>query len=116
MVLLRHELEDAGSHFDWMIDPGAGRGLISFRLSCRFDLGGSEQFEAIRIPDHRRLYLEYEGPISGNRGRVVRLACGSVAVLGEEEDRLRLVGHLGDWTGILVGQRESGDSWRFRVC
>ena len=39
---------------------------------------------ARRLPDHRRVYLEYEGPLSPNpdgrdRGSVRRLAAGSIA-------------------------------------
>jgi hypothetical protein len=32
--------------------------------------------EAIRLPDHRLTYLDYEGPISGNRGTVTRIDRG----------------------------------------
>ena len=29
------------------------------------------------IPDHRLMYLDYEGPVSGNRGYVTRLTAGA---------------------------------------
>lgn len=31
-----------------------------------------------RLPDHRRLYLNYEGPISGDRGEVTPVAAGLI--------------------------------------
>jgi len=121
MVLLRHDLPGGDFHFDWLIDAGAGRGLITFRLGQRFDLGRQvdlgdrRSFVAARLADHRRRYLDFEGPISGGRGRVVRLAHGSVRVLAEQADRLGLVGSLGSWSGVLVGCRGQGDAWRFEI-
>lgn len=44
--------------------------------------------EAERLPDHRPKYLAYEGPISNDRGAVVRIAAGRL----HELDRL-LAGH-----------------------
>ena len=115
MVLLRHDLPCGDSHFDWLIDPGGGRGLIAFRLEQRFDLGNLPGFEADRLTDHRRRYLDFEGPISGGRGRVIRLTRGSLIVLAEQGHRLGLVGTLGSWSGALVGCRGEGDAWRFEI-
>ncbi len=33
------------------------------------------------LPDHRREYLDYEGPVSGDRGHVRRVAAGSFELL-----------------------------------
>ena len=35
-----------------------------------------QAFAATAIADHRRFYLDYEGPVSGNRGTVVRWDAG----------------------------------------
>jgi hypothetical protein len=113
MVLLRHDMPGGESHFDWLIDPGAGRGLITYRVTQRIDGGGLTGLEGVRIGDHRRRYLDYEGPISGGRGSVVRLAGGSIRVLAEQDDRLGIVGDLGSWSGALVGHRREGDAWHF---
>ncbi len=35
------------------------------------------------LPDHRTLYLDYEGPISGNRGSVTQWDAGTYSLLDE---------------------------------
>lgn len=95
-VILRHDLPDGTWHYDWMIErsipdleprPGSGpeRRLLTFRLDPAptpppADPGGGP-FEAVRLPDHRARYLEYEGPVSSDRGRVTRVASGPGRVL-----------------------------------
>lgn len=88
-MVLRHTLPDGSSHFDWLIDrPGAPR-VPTFR--CDASPASAEAFDADRLPDHRRIYLEYEGPISGDRGRVDRVASGRVleAALDDAAPRVR---------------------------
>ncbi|MEM9346364.1 MAG: hypothetical protein AAGB26_07090 [Planctomycetota bacterium] len=36
-----------------------------------------KRFDFTVIPPHRRIYLDYQGPVSGNRGDVKRLAKGT---------------------------------------
>jgi len=82
MVLLRHTLPDASWHFDWLIhrdrpraaDSAAALGddakvLCAFRTlihpaTASAAAPGGEPFDAVALPDHRRLYLYYEGPIA----------------------------------------------------
>jgi hypothetical protein len=52
-----------------------------------------------RIGDHRKAYLTYEGPLSGNRGNVRRVDAGSVELEEITEDSYVLV---------LDGDRLSG--------
>lgn len=40
---------------------------------------------AERIADHRLLYLDYEGPVSGNRGHVTRVFRGRFSVVRDPE-------------------------------
>jgi hypothetical protein len=61
---------------------------------------------AARLADHRRLYLDYEGEISGNRGRVVRLIRGCVlAVSAAESSRSLLWDVRWESTGRAIRQR-----------
>lgn len=79
-VILRHTLADGSWHRDWLIEPpGATEGgediadLVAFRLAPDAPTPeGDRAFECEHLPPHRRRYLRYEGPISGNRGRVVQ--------------------------------------------
>jgi hypothetical protein len=88
-VLLRHDLPDGSHHFDWMIatdppmphdrQPRLSGPLLTFRLDdCLVELAHGKRLQAIHITDHRPFYLDYEGPIEGDRGRVKRVARGSV--------------------------------------
>lgn len=76
-VLLHHILSD-GEHWDLMLDLGDK--LATWQLlenpipSIRQGaLGG---LPAHRIDDHRRAYLDLEGPVSGDRGHVKRVDQG----------------------------------------
>lgn len=82
-VLLRHDTPDGRWHYDWMMEPELARegALITFRVFVRPDDPGVLGFEAQRLPDHRRVYLDYEGPISGDRGRVSRISEGECQVV-----------------------------------
>jgi hypothetical protein len=108
MVLLEHTLPDGRRHWDWLIErPRGGEGsrLISFRVELRIDglHGEGRSFGAVRMADHRRQYLEYEGEVSGGRGRVVRVAHGEVLDVSERAWALVVTGWFGG--GELGGER-----------
>ena len=116
-VLLRHELPDGSAHYDWMIQrEGPERpGLITFRVSERIDAAGVGEFVAQRLPDHREAYLEYEGSVSGGRGRVCRVAEGLVRLATDSDQEVVCSGNLGDAAGRFEGRR-AADGWRFRFA
>lgn len=91
MVLLRHDLPDGSWHYDWLLEPASAaaapggpdaRVLLAFRVAKRLDVDPPREFPAERLPDHRRLYLDYEGEIAGGRGRVTRVAAGTCRTIG----------------------------------
>lgn len=123
-VLLRHDLPDGTHHFDWLIEPepaGAGaadpdeRALLAWRLPRRPEeaIGGEMLVE--RLAPHRRVYLEYEGPISGGRGVVSRVASGTVVVRRDQVREFEAVVALGDSRLRLQGEPIPGGAWRLRV-
>jgi hypothetical protein len=79
-----------------------------------------KEFRARALSDHRLLYLEYEGELTGQRGRVRRIDAGTYHVLIWSSDWVRVV-----VAGLqLVGEidlrcirPESGatESWNFRM-
>lgn len=88
-VQLLHTLPDGSSHVDWMLarDPDGAEPLLTFRLGAALhDLAAGQSIDAERIDDHRPAYLAYEGPISGGRGEVRRLASGSVEPWVDDPD------------------------------
>ncbi len=79
-ALLRHH-QDAASHLDWLFQlpepPDPAHPLRAFRLAQRPDLAApGDLLDALPLPDHRALYLEYQGPVHPRRGHVQRLADG----------------------------------------
>lgn len=114
-VQLLHELPDGSQHVDWMIaqDSRGEAPLATFRLPQRLDeLLEGEHLRAERLPDHRPLYLRYEGPIAGGRGRVRRLAEGIVIERGDGE----IVVRWGDGPPQRLRlSREDGETWRIEA-
>lgn len=80
-VLLRHELPDGTHHYDWLLaqDAQLSLPLITWRCPSRIDtLQPGESLRIERLPDHRQMYLQYEGQVSGDRGFVQRERAGVV--------------------------------------
>lgn len=83
-VLLHHVISDK-EHFlsdteHWDLCLDLGETLATWRISRDPRTTPDKKthnWPARRIVDHRRAYLEYEGPISGNRGEVQRVDQGT---------------------------------------
>ncbi|HSZ59934.1 MAG TPA: hypothetical protein VK797_30105 [Tepidisphaeraceae bacterium] len=80
-AVLRHSDVDE-PHFDLMFETLPGSMLATWR-SAQWPIEFPTQLTRLR--DHRRLYLEFEGDIPGNRGSVIRVAEGTceVQVVGD---------------------------------
>jgi hypothetical protein len=106
-VILEHDHPTL--HWDLMLD--AGDALQTWRLDAPPISGGI--IEATQLGDHRRDYLDYEGPVSGNRGHVKRWDAGEYAdEPGSSADRrlLRLQGERVRGSFRLV--RMEGSRWQ----
>lgn len=84
-VLLRHARR-GDTHLDWMFEtpgPGASRGaLTTFRVATPWsDWTRLGRIALTPLPPHRRAYLTRQGPVSGGRGFVTRVASGTLDVL-----------------------------------
>ena len=77
-------------HRDLLLQSGGV--LRAWRLPAQFDL--HEPIPAEAIANHRLLYLDYEGPVGGDRGSVQRWDAGALEWLegGEVQLRVRLSG------------------------
>jgi DNA polymerase Ligase (LigD) len=106
-VILEHD--HPFFHWDFMLE--AGDVLRTWRLAHVPEHG--EPIAATYLHEHRRLYLDYEGPLSGNRGSVRRWDAGVFHWLADDRDcvRLELAGIKTHGTAVL--KRESGDAWTF---
>jgi hypothetical protein len=83
-VVLRHEAgstlqRTSQTHLDWMFEI-EGR-LKTFATDIIDPRSSHEGIAAIALPDHRLQYLDFEGDISGGRGKVTRIAFGSYELI-----------------------------------
>ena len=87
-VILRHT-EGAGVHYDFMLQTGEV--LATWRVGVNpADLSADEEAEATKLADHRLAYLDYEGPISGDRGSVHRVDRGPFERQSDQSGRTRI--------------------------
>ncbi|MBL8890620.1 MAG: hypothetical protein JNL67_11640 [Planctomycetaceae bacterium] len=110
-VILEHQVPlDSGraDHWDVMLETATG--LQTWATQPFASDGASRQVE--ELPLHRSIYLDYEGPISGNRGCVRRLDRGKFRIL-DRQSRWLLIQLAGDvYQGRLqVRLANDGKSW-----
>jgi hypothetical protein len=106
-VILEHD--QPLLHWDLMLE--AGDVLQTWRLAAP---PAAQAIDATILGDHRRMYLDYEGPVSGNRGNVRRWDAG----LFDEEtsstpEARSLRFHGGRLRGCWRLDRTDGSQWRF---
>lgn len=108
-VILEHQFQ--GEHWDFMLESGDA--LRTWRLEQPPERG--RLITAIPLADHRRAYLDYEGEISGGRGRVSRWDQGEFEWLVDKPRlvEVRLVGRRANGRAYLRCG-ESGD-WTFQL-
>ena len=111
-VVLRHD-DREGTHYDLMIDRGEH--LTTWKCPAPPETALTSPLPCRRIGDHRRLYLDYEGPISGDRGSVRQHDRGRCKLIAQSPEQWRV-----DFAGrILTGSYElsrgSKDTWCIRT-
>ena len=106
-VILEHDWPE--KHWDFMLETGP--------VLQTWKLAGAPK-PAVGIPaeksfDHRLMYLDYEGPISGDRGSVSRWDGGCFETLIEQENRrvIRVQGKGLQGIVELMNHPETG--WQF---
>jgi hypothetical protein len=109
-VILQHELAE-GRHWDFLVE--SGEKLKSWALAAPPAVG--EAVDCDTLPDHRPMYLDYEGPISGDRGNVIRWDRGEcrVARCDDAQWELALEGAKLRGTAIISRCEETPSRWRF---
>jgi hypothetical protein len=104
-VILEHDQPNL--HWDFMLETGDV--LRTWRLAEAPNFGTAIQ--ATAIGDHRKLYLDYEGPVSGGRGSVTRWDDGTYdgIELADERVQARLCGRRLD--AVILLERLADDRW-----
>ena len=93
-------LEDAGTLLTWALaePPATGRPIAAEALA-----------------NHRTAYLDYEGPVSGNRGTVTRWDAGTFQWRrrSSREIAVRLSGHVLCGEAVLTRADDTSQQWQF---
>jgi hypothetical protein len=97
-------------HWDFMLENEAA--LRTWRLAQ--PPTESRPIPADAIADHRLAYLDYEGPVSGNRGTVSAFDRGEYALIEETTERVvaELCGAALRGTAVLERSRDD-KNWTF---
>lgn len=70
------------THWDLLLELPQRELLATWRVECPPETWGEAGILPVQaLPDHRRLYLDYQGPISGQRGTVSRFDRGLLHIV-----------------------------------
>jgi DNA polymerase Ligase (LigD) len=108
-VILEHDYPER--HWDLMLE--AGPALRTWRL-----LGVPQAGQVVPAEpsfDHRTVYLDYEGPVSGGRGQVQRWDHGTFTWEADEENRVTFHLNGGRLKGRARLKKDPDGVWTF-VC
>ena len=114
-VILRHEVSDdtrRGLHWDLMLeDEGV---LRTWALAEEPHLEAT--IDAVQLPDHRMAYLDYEGDVSGGRGRVSKWDVGEYAMRVQDDDCMVIDLNGIRFSCMIRAARQScGKEWQFTI-
>ena len=68
--------------------------------------------EVAQVVPHRIAYLDYEGPVSGNRGTVQRWDRGEFRIAEVSDTSIRIHLHGAKLDGTIALSRLEGDRWQ----
>ncbi len=106
-VILEHDFPSM--HWDFMLEIGDT--LRTWRLHGQPEPGLAIRAEP--LGDHRKAYLDYEGPVSGNRGSVRRWDAGTFEWRMDRDEQVIVELHGAHCAGAATLDRLAGGEWRF---
>ena len=107
-VILHHRVA-GGEHWDLMLERDGV--LVTWQLLREPAGSSSLPIPARRIGDHRIAYLEYEGPVSRDRGTVRRADSGAVTIEELTDSRCVFEAAGTRLAGRYVLARGVGEEW-----
>ena len=113
-VIQHHRTKD-GEHWDLMLQSGPI--LATWQLWRSPGTVADGPIPATQIGDHRKAYLTYEGPLSGDRGTVQIYDRGTLKWQTRHEDRfvIKLRGEIIRGTFVLSRIATETSPWTFAV-
>lgn len=114
-VLLYHDCPASfsrPSHWDLMFESGSA--LRTWSLGECPAAGVPLTIPAERLADHRLAYLDYEGPVTDNRGQVSQVAAGTYETLNDTESEFEVRLESDQLSGTMrLSQANSAGLWQF---
>ncbi len=108
-VILKHTLPDETVHWDLMLQQGEV--LQTWQLRVPPQQWADAPVIAQNIFDHRLKYLDYEGPLSDNRGSITRHDRGRYEITSQTPGSLACTLHGQAVQGSLTLLRLYADQW-----
>ncbi len=93
-----HHTDYGREHWDLLLETDET--LLTWQLGDSPASAKPWPRDATRIADHRKAYLDYEGPVSGNRGSVKTFDRGKLTMISQDEGYLKIT---------ITGEVFSGD-------
>lgn len=84
-------------HYDLMFETAPGSPLATWRSATWPAVS-----DLTPLAEHRRAYLDYEGPVSNNRGQVKRVAAGTHRVIEHTPRQLQVELDTGQQLDLLI--------------
>ena len=106
-AVLRHEGVPT-PHFDLLVDVDGVSPLATWRSDAWPIVA---PLTLLRQPDHRRIYLDYQGPLSANRGQVTQVDAGQCRLAQLSVDHWQL-----SWPGAPMLDLRRVDADRWQAC
>jgi hypothetical protein len=107
-----HHTGIAEPHFDVMFETAPGSALTTFRLPL---WPPAARLAAVPLAEHRAAYLDYEGPVSGNRGEVRRVQSGTCHVVSNASGWVLDFSPTRDLTSLHL-ERDATGAWTAVLC
>jgi hypothetical protein len=124
-VLLYHDCPpdyERPSHWDLMLESSdvlrtwaLAELPQAWQLDRAMTVAKSEPVEAVELGDHRLAYLDYEGPVSRERGVVRRIDSGTYETIVNASDRCEIDVNGQAVRGRLNLHRIKGATWALTV-
>jgi hypothetical protein len=107
-VILEHD-HPHGRHYDLMLE--ADGALKTWAIADPPEIGVAQLAEP--LPDHRLVYLDYEGPVSGDRGTVKHWDTGTYRAMRQTVESMSVELEGRNIRGQIILRIESHDQ---RCC
>jgi hypothetical protein len=111
-VILQH-VGKGPDHYDLMLQAGDSLATWQFGQNPA-DIPTGDPHACQRIQNHRQGYLNYEGPVSDNRGTVTRVDAGVYDTLHADQGFWKVALHSPAGDRIVEFRQLDSCEWRYR--